>query len=383
MIGSVLAEPVAFEVARKTEERPVSMGFTQIPTLCLSWLLSLMPFAASVQDPDLEAMRAQSAATEAFAIERAHAALEEGDPRRAMIAVIAFAHGRGSWMEAVLADEPEAIARKRELERLAGEAIALAQARGAADPVVQLQLALACDQPWANCDADAAIERLAALEPDNGLAAAIALRRAYRVKDAAGQRAALKALASAMRFDSHEAAVLSAARAFAEGGRPPAALRFGEFRDLTAEDRRAMVALTLWLVAPSTAWFPEGLGTRCQAETVADDDRADCIAALRVLSGGDALVVHRIGLAMLEGLIDDPDERARIRARRRDLDWQASAFGELTRELGRSPGSVAAHVDATIAAGGELALQTKRLSEAGIPLVAPADWTPSDPRLRD
>lgn len=340
--------------------------------------------ADAAQSPDVElaVLRASAAAQETFVIDRARVALAAGDPRRAMIATVAFAHGRGTWMASLMKDDPEAVARKTRLERLAVEAIALAQARGADDPVVQLMLSLMCDQPWANCDADAAVERLAALEPENGLAAVIALRRAHGVRDAAGERAALRVLAAADRFASHEAAVLDAARAFATGGPPPAEVA-GQPLDATPEDRRAMVALSLWLAAPTTGLIPVGLDARCRAAGQGSDERAHCRAAASVLAGGDALVGRAIGLTLLEGLADDPEERSRIRALRRDLDWQAAAYIELDSTPGQTPGSFAAFVDATIAAGGEMALRAKRLTEAGIPLTAPADWLPSDPRLRD
>jgi hypothetical protein len=90
-----------------------------------------------------------------------------------------------------------------------------------------------------------------------------------------------------------------------------------------------------------------------------------------------------MGLSLLVDLVGDPDERARIRGLQRDLDWQRSAFFELTRDVVVSPGSAAAHFDTMIAAGGERALMEKRLSDAGLPLTAPADWVPTDPRLRN
>lgn len=189
------------------------------------WLAALMPLVSAAQPaggPERDVMRAHTVATEAFAIERAQDALEAADPRRAMIATVAFAHGRGTWMASVMKDDPEARARQDALRRLALDAIALAQARAGDDPVVQLMLSLVCDQPWANCDADAAVARLATLEPDNGLAAVIALRRAHLVRDAAGAAAALEALAAAERYTSHEVDVLAAARAFAADGAPPA-----------------------------------------------------------------------------------------------------------------------------------------------------------------
>lgn len=349
------------------------------------WLAALMPLVSAAQPaggPERDVMRAHTVATEAFAIERAQDALEAADPRRAMIATVAFAHGRGTWMASVMKDDPEARARQDALRRLALDAIALAQARAGDDPVVQLMLSLVCDQPWANCDADAAVARLATLEPDNGLAAVIALRRAHLVRDAAGAAAALEALAAAERYTSHEVDVLAAARAFAADGAPPADAP-GWPIDATPDDRRAMVALSYWLVSPTTGLFPGGLADRCRATAKDSDERVRCARAARVLAGGDALVGRAIGLALLEDLAEDPNERARIRAERRDLDWQAAAYLELDPTPGQAPGSLTAFVDATIAAGGEMALRAKRLTEAGIPLTAPADWVPSDRKLRD
>lgn len=156
----------------------------------------------------------------------------------------------------------------------------------------------------------------------------------------------------------------------------------GEVPDgLTADDHRAMPAFGYWLASPKP-WLPPLVG-RCRAAPQDSDERVDCRLAARVASRADDAINLRIGLALLEDLAVDPEERTRVGAQRRDLDWQVRAYGELTRSVAESPGSAAAHLDAMIAAGGELALQAKLLSAAGIPLAAPADWTPSDPRLRD
>lgn len=346
-----------------------------------SCLLPLAALAANVDEPDRQAMCAQTAATEAFAIERARAALAEGDPRRAMIAAMIHDGRRRIAAPPGPADGAPATARRAALGALAIEAVAIAIARGADDPPVQLLLSQVCDQEWAACDADAAVARLTELEPGNGLAALVMLSRAHHRKDADGERAALRTLAGAERLDTHEVALLAAARDLVGNADVPAAM-LGEVPEgLTAGDHRAMLVFGYWLAIPKH-WLV-GLGPRCRAAPPESDEREDCVSAARLLVAADDAISPSIGLALLEDLAVDPEERARIRQQRRDLDWQDSVNRELTRQVGEAPGSAAAHLDAMIAAGGEVALRTKLLSEAGIPLVAPADWAPSDPRLRD
>jgi len=355
----------------------VNMGLVQTRTLWLSCLL----LASSVARADLDdpaVMQAQAAALENFTIERARAAIANDDTRAAM--VMAAIHG-ARRQQAVSLDEPDAAARRATLDQLAVEATALAIARGADDPVVQLLLSQVCDQEWALCDADAAVARLIELEPGNGLAALVMLSRAHHRKDADGERAALRMLAGAERLDTHEVALLAAVRDLVgNAGVPPAML--GEVPEgLTAEDHRATLVFGYSLAIPRPWLSP--LARRCRAAPQDSDERADCSLAAGVASRANDAINLRIGLALLEDLAVDPEERARIRQQRRDLDWQNSVYSELTRQVGESPGSAAAHLEAMVAAGGEEALRTKLLSEAGIPLAAPADWTPSDPRLRD
>lgn len=355
----------------------LSMALVQARTLGLSCLLLATCVArADVDDPAV--MHAQAVALENFTIERARAVIANDDARAALVMA---AKRDARRLNSVPADDPDAAARRATLDQLAVEAIALAIARGADDPVVQLLLSQVCDQEWASCDAVAAVARLTELEPGNGLAALVKLSRAHDRKDQAGERAALRTLARAERLDTHELALLAAVRDFVGNADVPAAM-LGEVPEgLTAEDHRAMLVLGYWLAIPRPWLSP--LARRCRAAPQDSDERADCSLAAGVASRANDAINLRIGLALLEDLAVDPEERARIRQQRRDLDWQNSVYSELTRQVGESPGSAAAHLEAMVAAGGEVALRTKLLSEAGIPLAAPADWTPSDPRLRD
>lgn len=355
----------------------MNMGLFQTRTLWLSCLLLATCVArADVEDPAV--MQAQAAALDDFTIERARVAIANDETRAAM--VMALKH-EARRRQVVAADDPDAAARRATLDQLALEAIALAIARGADDPVVQLLLSQVCDHDWASCDANAAVARLAELEPGNGLAAMVAFSRADDRKQAEGERAALAALADAERLDEHGVALLAAARDFVGDAEVPAAMLGEAPEGLTAEDQRAMLAFGIWLAIPRYGY--QALSERCRATRPDSNDHIDCIRALRVVLNSDYLASRAVGLALLEALVDDPGERARIRQQRRDHDWQISAFGELTRQVGEVPGSGSAHLDAMIAAGGEVALLTKLMAEAGISMAAPADYEPSNPALRD
>lgn len=349
------------------------------------WLACLMlpGVGARAAEPDAAASNARQAVHEAFVIDRARAALAVGEPRRAMVAAILYPDRRGAQSEEQIQGDAAAPARRAELDRLVGESIALALALGADDALVQVFLASSCDQPWANCDADAALERLAELDPDNGLAALMVLDRAHRRQQAGEEREAFEAFAKAERLTTLEGETPVAVRDFIGNADLPAAMLEGAPEGLTAEDQRAVIVIGSWLARQRPGFSISAESARCRAEPLGADDRERCVAAARVLAGSDDAISPRIGLRLLEDLADDPEEQALVRSRQRDLDWQTSAFGELTREVGATPGSVVGYLDAMIATGGERALMEKRLSDAGLPLTAPADWVPTDPRLSD
>lgn len=355
----------------------MTMGLFQTRTLWLSCLLLATCVArADVDDPAV--MQAQEVALENFTIERARVAIANDDVRAAM--VMAAKH-EARRRHTVPADDPDAAARRAPLDQLAVEATALAIARGADDPVVQLLLSQVCDQDWASCDANAAVARLAELEPDNGLAALVMLSRAHHRKDADGARAALAALAAAERLDMHGVALLVAVRDLVGDADVPAVMLGEAPKGLTAADHRAMLALGIWLGMPRGEVF--ALWQRCRAAPKDSDEQRDCIRAARLAVRSDVAASEGIALALLEEVIDDAGERARIRQQRRDLDWQNSVFSELIGHVGEVPGSGSAHLDAMIAAGGEVALRSKLMADAGISMTAPADYEPANPRLRD
>lgn len=189
------------------------------------WLRMLLPVLTAVQ-------RERGEALGAFGRERLKVAAESDDPRKI---VAAARHLR--WVEARLADpRADPLWRSEWPEDAAGAADALirrAATLGADDPVVWSQLAQICEHGWLvvpkrDCPAEAAgsIERLVALEPDNGWSALLDLARldpgsaatvlpvpgiAAEAREAAID-AALARLAASARVDGHEAAILEVHR---------------------------------------------------------------------------------------------------------------------------------------------------------------------------
>jgi hypothetical protein len=340
---------------------------------------------AHAAGPDIAAQAAeadQGVARQTFIIDRIRAALADGDPRRAMIAA-ELAGPRHNVAQLQMRGDLEAAARQAEFDQLVSQSLALARSAGADDPLVQVLLALVCGRPWVDCDADAALTRLADLDPGNGLAALLRMDSARQRHQAEREREAFETFARAERLTTLEEETLVAVRDFIGNADLPAAMLAGAPEGLTAGDRRAMLVIGSWLALQRPGLSTSAISARCRAEPLGAADRDTCIAAARVLIGAGDAISPRIGLRLLEDLVDDPVEQARVRSRQRDLDWQTSAFAELTREVGATPGSVESYLDAMIAAGGERALTVKRLVEAGLPLGAPADYEPANPRLRD
>lgn len=350
-----------------------------------TWALALVGLLLAVtplvRAAGTDAMPDLAAESGALRLDRSRAALASGDPRRAALAAALHDGWRGGAGQRDPIDDPAAFARRAALEQLAVEAVVLAVAHGGQDPVVQLLLAQVCDQAWAGCDADAATARLAELEPGNGLAALLALSRAHARRSTAEQQAALATLAAASRFLTHDAALLATARDYVADAAIASATRRAAPEGLTDDDLRALLAFGLWLASPRVSSYP--LVSVCRAAPGHTDEHRDCIAAARVVAGAEDAVNPRLALGLLDQLVVDPDERARVRARMRDRDWQRHAYEALAPRAFDTPGTAAAELAATIAAGGEASLRTQRLTAAGIPLAAPADWVATESRLQD
>jgi hypothetical protein len=382
------------------------------------WLRMAESALIAAERPRLEALTA-------FTAERFRAAAAGDDPR-----MIVAAARYLNWIEARRANPNLDPSFRNDLPEVrAGEIDALirrAATLGADDPVVWSQLALICEHGWSlvpqrDCPAEAqrSIERLAALEPENGWSALFELERL----NAGGQvtagsapvlgeparasaiDAALARLAASRRVDGHEAAMLAIYRRIFDAADWPASLVdaqpayeiaigiFGAMlaRYLAPEGRvvigegppysspevaRDMLAL-VWLLN-DYRFVGSGLSSLCRGDL--DEPRtALCRDAALALPRGSSLADELIGLRIAIRLAPDADEdaaaaRETLRARR----WQQAEWPKLF-ELGGLatpfPDARARITELWIKTGRESDALSTALAEAGLPTTPPAGWT--------
>lgn len=383
------------------------------------WLRIMLPALTAAERERLDALTS-------FSRERYAAAARSEDPRL-IVAAARHLH----YIEAQRA-RPRADPMFRvELPEVApGEVDALirrAALVGADDPVVWSQLALICEHGWLavpkrDCPAEAAgaIERLAALEPDNGWSALLELARlqpdglstvdtAPELAEASREAAiddALARLAASARVDGHEAALLEVHRRILDGadwpptlvGDPPAReFALGAFGALLvqlvapegwflvghgppypdAETARDVLALA-WL-ARDIRTPGAGLSRACRGDP-SDTRLALCRRAAEVLARGSTLVDENVGLRIAIRLAPDPEIEEAARRALRELRWRTTQHAELF-----APGASAflpdpmARVTALwIETGREGEAYARLLAERGMATSPPPGWTAPD-----
>jgi hypothetical protein len=383
------------------------------------WLRIMLPALTAAE-------RERADALAAFSRERFAVAAQSDDPRQ-LAAAARYLH----WVEARRAD-PRADApwRTEWPEDAAGAADALirrAAILGADDPVVWSQLAQICEHGWLavpkrDCPAEAAgsIERLVALEPDNGWSALLELARlapdsaatvlpgpgiAAEAREAAID-AALARLAASARVDGHEAAILEVhRRIFERADWPPTLVgslparewatgTFGAALVLlfapdgwsivgngppyaNAETARDVVA-RLWLFNDQRL-LGGGLTTACRGE-LSDARLAHCRRAAHVLARGSTLVDETVGLRIAIRLAPDPESAEAARGALRQRRWQMEQQLKLVDQDSSAflLDSMARVTELWIETGREGEAYARLLAEQGLATTPPPGWTAPD-----
>lgn len=295
---------------------------------------------------------------------------------------------------------------------------------GADDPVVWSQLAQICEHGWAlvprrDCPAEAAgaIERLIALDPDNGWWALLELDRldpgvlstavnGQEIAEAAREAAidgALARLAASARVDGHEAAMLAVHRRILDGADWPSALigdpparefALGTFGALLVQ----LVAPEGWFVVGYGPPYPDaesardvlalawlmndirplggGLSRPCCGE-LSDTRLAHCRHAADLLARGSTLADESVGLRIAIRLAPDPESEEAARVALRERRWQATQQGELLAPATSAflPDPMARVTALWIETGREPDAYTAAVTEAGLPPTPPDGWT--------
>jgi hypothetical protein len=298
---------------------------------------------------------------------------------------------------------------------------------GADDPVVWSQLALVCEHGWSwvpqrDCPAEArgSIERLAALEPDNGWSALLALERllpdgfgttvsAPTLTDEAREAAideALARLAASRRIDGHEAAMLEVHLRILDGadwpstlvGDPPqrelaigtvgawlvslAAARgwslVGEVSPYpSAEIARNLVALT-WVMIDHR--LPSGGLWRACCGELSEARLAHCRRAGEVMAQGSTTAHEVIGLRMPMRLAPDAESEAAARVTLRQQRWRQYQFLKLVDPYSPTylPYAPSQIPGLWIETGREGDAYARLVESQGLSLTPPDRWTAPD-----
>lgn len=380
------------------------------------WLRIMLPAFTAAE-------RERADALAAFGRERFAVAAQSDDPRK-----IAAAARYQNWVERPRANLAAYPTHQIDLaEASIGEIDGLvrrAATQGADDPVVWSQLAQICEHGWGavpqrDCPAEAAgaIERLAALEPDNGWSVLLALDRLHpddlvtRVSDPvmadaerdAAIETALTRLAASTRVDGHEAAMLKVYRRIFDGadwpaslvGEPPAReVAMGTLGALlvwvvappgwvvighgppyaSAAEARDIVALQ-WLITDNRL-LGGGFSKACRGE-LSEARLAHCRRAAVMLSEGSNTMLEAIGSRVAIRLAPDPDSEAAARAVLRQHRWRQHQFAQLA-----DPSAPSFLADAPsritglwIETGREGEAYARLLAEQGLATTPPPGWT--------
>ena len=250
--------------------------------------------------------------------------------------------------------------------------------------VLHVAAARHCGKETSACPADAAIERLKALDPDNAGTWLRAFELHHRRGDAAGARTALARAATATSYHDFYSDLFREVLTRTLADPTTIEVPPGE---MLPWDLRTHVRFFRWNDAQATSGISmlvgQGLAAACDPESAARGDdqlQADCHAiGLRLADDGSALQPRTLGLFLAYLATRDPAERTALEERWRSMEWlraQVSGF-----ETARVDHADAAWVEAGIAASLATPGYFERLrgvaAAEGIPLAPPSDWQPT------
>jgi hypothetical protein len=297
------------------------------------------------------------------------------DPSRS--AQEAFAHALlGGAMGTSLRDED---AQRREEVRLEAEWQA-ARRRWPNDLDIAWRAANDCQAKF-GCDEGEALDHLLQLDPDNASVWWLAMRKAWARGDGTAYDAALAHAAAARGSDPRVGAVflalqpLLAAAPTREGclradDTAEAAKLFGH--PPTASDWAEIEAWSFEMASNTVISGASFLGCReSEVGHLTQRRRADCIATVSTLAGGDMLAEQSFGLPLLIQLEGDSPQGLAARERYRQL---------LYLFLVQPPGLMAGDPASMLSAGEIETMRRRAIARYRWP--PPPDWLPGSPRLR-
>lgn len=312
----------------------------------------------------------------------ASASLMAVDAANAEDVIVAQRQANAMLVDALLAEgTPRALVLAASTARFAAEPSAqdaqwrrdlLHQAAQRAPDDTWVQWVTAINAPPADPLSEAALA-LQRLEPDNGAVWLFPLQAAALADDSKGVTEALARMGAARKFDDHYSASLSEwLKVFRTHPRPELAALMGE----NAPQQAALVMAVSYVSAmPMPGLRDQTQACKATAEPLADDRRAACLAAGRLmLNESSTLISMRIGMALLRlAGAEDIDEITR------NAEYLSQEYAVLSSSAMEDPAEFARYQADWLQTGSELQAARNLLTRAGVPLLPPADWK-SDPK---
>lgn len=220
------------------------------------------------------------------------------------------------------------------------------------------------------CDANAAAQHLASLEPDNGAAWMPALEQAMRADDIVRAESRLQQAAGSKRFDLHwgETAQLARKAIGTPASTPACTAAAAAIRESLALERPGTpddLAIASASSAPALPALHHFLALCPLREPIPASRLPACRAVLERMADSDTLLAHMIGLRGLATHTSTERERTQWRERLRNAEWMRSQGGPLLRT---------AHLPLAWEQG-EVPVLVALLEESG-QWPAPAGWEP-------
>ena len=243
-----------------------------------------------------------------------------------------------------------------------------------------------------SCNPGDALQFLLQAESDNAAVQLLALAAADKRGDRKAAEAHWQAVASATRYDPHMLEIgqlLHAAMRHAP--QPPLSPRvaeaigfqYGLGRPATAQEIADVGVMGMTTALAMPGFLP--VTRQCTSESIAKAGNTRALECERIMAllaeERSTLIAPMIGLPAMVRLSGDTEEGKAWRERLRQLYWVYE--NGLERLPGLTPGSpLPAEYGTWFLTEGELPAMRKLLQQHGLPLTAPADWLPRDPRYR-
>jgi hypothetical protein len=242
----------------------------------------------------------------------------------------------------------------------------------------------------AKITADAALQKLQALEPDNAAVWNEALVRATKSKDIAGQDAALARMAMSSRFDIHFTDTMKhLTDAYRRNPVPDEYIRLlSKTHSEIADQDMAAIAAAMTAYAIALPAF-QHLVNACRLNPTTSEhaERADnCATIGRTMAfHADTLIANRIGLAVLRvsrTFTEDDVQNAR------PDDWVYRQYTSIVASAKESAEQGKAYQKDWYETGSEMEAMRRMVTHVGKSLTPPDDWVDdnslfSDERLRN